>query len=101
MIQYQIYLGMKTESLIISREMIKDFVTSYILNKYSNFTINEGYGYYKNTLEDVSIITILSTNKEFLQDNENIKNIALEYKNMYHQDCVLITKINLVDNISI
>jgi hypothetical protein len=101
MIQYQIYLGMKIKSLIISREMIKDFVTLHVLNKYSNFTVNEGYGYYKNILEDVSIITILSNNKEFLKDDEYIRNIALEYKNMYNQDSVLITKINLVDNISV
>jgi hypothetical protein len=101
MIQYQIYLGMKTKSLIIYREMIKDFVTSHVLNKYGNFTINEGYGYYKNIFEKVSIITILSGNNEFLEDNQNIKNIALEYKNIYQQDCVLITKINLIDNISV
>lgn len=101
MIQYQIYLGMKTKSLVISSEMIKDFVISHVLNKYSNFTIVEGYGYYKNIIENVSIITIISNNNESLKDDDNVKNIALEYKKIYQQDSVLISKTNLIDYISI
>lgn len=96
MIQYQIYLGMRTHDIYITTEMIKEFIDDYIVNILKDFTVTEGYGYWNNICEKVSIITIITDEI----DNtlyDKIKNICLNYKRNYNQECVLLSETKLIN----
>jgi hypothetical protein len=96
MIQYQIYLGMHSKKNIITSEMILDFLNKYVVNNFTNFTVIEGYGYWNKNAEKVSIITIITKERNDILYNK-IKKICLDYKNLHNQECVLFTETILIN----
>jgi hypothetical protein len=66
------------------------------LDEFDSVVVTEGKGYWKGTLEDVFIVTIITDSYD---DAITIHSIAEAYKKRFYQDAVLVNTFSCFPNL--
>ena len=86
----EFYLGCHIDGppFAVTVEPFCRFLSCSVTPRFSGFTVADGQGYWQGKPEPVRVLTIIHDGTT--QEQEDLEDIAAEYKDRFSQGCVLV-----------